>query len=181
MALIRPEALAALRRWREVILGAGVACLGLWVATRGGPILAVLGLVGMALGAGLALSGWRRMRFAQGVAAPGMVEVIEGEVRFFGPSLGGAISLADLTELRLVTLRGRRLWRLKQADGQALLIPVDAAGAEALYDGFTTLPGLDMAALLAALSPVGTGPGLVSATRPDMVLVWHRKGRGLVA
>lgn len=179
--MIRPEALAALRRWREVILATGIIGLGLWVATLGGPVLGALGLLGVALGAGLALSGWRRMRFAQEVAAPGMVEVIEGEVRFFGPRLGGSISLADLTELRLVTLRGRRLWRLKQADGQTLLVPVDAAGAGALYDGFTSLPGLDMAALLTALSPTTTGPGLVSAARPDMVLVWHRKGRGLIA
>lgn len=180
MALIRPDALALLRRWREVILAGGLGFLGLWVATRGGPILAALGIGLAALGVGWALSGWRRMRFAQGITAPGLVEVIEGEVRYFGPSLGGAVSLADLTELRLITLRGRRVWRLKQRDGQALLIPVDAAGAEALYDGFTTLPGLDMAAVLSALSPAPTGPGLVPAHLPDMVVIWHRKGSGLV-
>jgi hypothetical protein len=123
------------------------------------------------------------MRFAQDIAAPGFVEVIEGEVRYFGPTFGGAVSLSDLTELRLMTLHGRRLWRLKQRDGQALLIPIDAAGAEALFDGFTTLPGLDMAAVLAALSPSpsSNGPGLVAASPADMVLIWHRKGKGLVA
>lgn len=183
--MIRPDAVALLRRWREVILAAGLAALGLWVATRGGPILAAVGLVVVALAGAWALSGWRRMRFAQDIAAPGVVEVIEGEVRFFGPATGGAVSLADLTELRLITLRGRRLWRLKQRDGQALLIPIDAAGAEALFDGFTTLPGLDMAAVLAALSPAPTAPnsgsGLVPAHQPDMVVIWHRKGTGLVA
>lgn len=179
--MIRPEARALLHRWREVMLAAALAILGLWIATRGGPVLAAIGLGLAALGAGWMLSGWRRMRFSQDVAAPGIVEIIEGEVRYFGPRLGGAVSLADLTELRLVTLRGHRLWRLKQSDGQALLIPVDAAGANALYDGFATLPGLDISAVLAALSPTTSGPGLILAHQPDMVVIWRRKGKGLVA
>lgn len=181
--MIRPEALAALRRWREVILAACLALLGLWLATRSGPIPLSAGLALLALSAAWALSDWRRMRFAQDIAAPGFVEVIEGEVRYFGPSFGGAVSLSDLTELRLMTLHGRRLWRLKQRDGQALLIPVDAAGAETLFDGFTALPGLDMAAVLAALSPSppASGPGLLASGPSEMVLIWHRKGKGLVA
>ena len=179
--MIRPEAIAALTRWREVALASAVAALGLWTATRGGPILAVVGVALAALGAGLALTALRRLRFAQQIGAPGLVEVIEGEVRYFGPSFGGTASLADLTEIRLLMMRGRRMWRLKQSDGQALLIPVDAAGAEALYDGFSALPGMDMAAVLAALSSAGAGPGVVLANRPDMVTVWHRKGAGLVA
>jgi hypothetical protein len=183
LAVIRPEVLAALRRWREVILAACLALLGLWLATRSGPIPLSAGLALMALAAAWALSGWRRMRFAQDIAAPGFVEVIEGEVRYFGPTFGGAVSLSDLTELRLMTLHGRRLWRLKQRDGQALLIPIDAAGAEALFDGFTALPGLDMAAVLAALSPSppASGPGLLASGASEMVLIWHRKGKGLVA
>lgn len=179
--MIRPAALAALARWREIAVSTGVTLVGLWTATRGGPILAVAGLALAALGAGLTLTALRRLRFAQEITAPGLVEVVEGEVRYFGPSLGGAVSLADLTELRLLTLRGRRMWRLKQSDGQALLIPVDAAGAEALYDGFTSLPGLDMGQLLTALGPQTTGPGLIATQTPDMALIWHRKGKGLVA
>jgi len=183
LALIRPDALAALHRWREVILAACLALLGLWLATRSGPIPLSAGLALLALAAAWALSGWRRTRFAQDIAAPGFVEVVEGEVRYFGPSFGGAVSLSDLTELRLMTLHSRRLWRLKQRDGQALLIPVDAAGAEALFDGFTALPGLDMAAVLNALSPStpSSGRGMLASGRPEMVLIWHRKGKGLVA
>ncbi len=179
--MIRPAALITLARWREVALSAAVALGGVWIATRGGPLLAVAGLALAALGAGLTLTAFRRLRFAQDIAAPGLVEVIEGEVRYFGPNIGGAVSLADLTEIRLLTLRGRRMWRLKQFDGQALLIPVDAAGAETLYDGFTSLPGLDMGQLLAALGPHTTGPGLIDSQTPEMALIWHRKGKGLVA
>lgn len=177
MPLIRPEAFATLARWREVALAFGAGLAGLWIATRGGPVLAVLGLGLAGLGAALALGALRRLRFQRGISAPGLVEVVEGEVRFFGPNFGGGISLAELTELRLLTLHGRRMWRLKQADGQALLVPIDATGAEALYDAFTSLPGLDMAGLLAALAPTpgATGAGLV-VPAPDMVLIWHRKG-----
>lgn len=181
MPLIRAEALATVGRWREVGLGVAGVALGLWVATRGGPILAVLGLVLATLGAGFTLAAYRRLRFAQTVDAPGLVELIEGEVRYFGPTFGGTISLNDLTEIRLLTLRGRRMWRLKQFDGQTLLVPIDASGADGLYDGFASLPGLDMAALLVALSPGPSGPGLVAAEIPETALIWHRKGRGLVA
>lgn len=181
--MIRAEALATLARWREVALSVAVAGLGLWLAARGGSLFMAMGLGLAALGAALGLGALRRMRFAQNIAAPGVVEVIEGEVRYFGPAIGGAVSLADLSELRLISLRGRRLWRLKQTDGQALLIPVDAAGADALYDAFTTLPGLDMAALLSALAPAAAagGTALRPAGQPEMQVVWVRRGRGLVA
>ena len=178
--MIRPEAFATLARWREVGFAGAMVLAGLWLSSRGGPILMAAGLGLAALGAGLGLTAFRRLRFAQGIAAPGLVEVVEGEVRFFGPTFGGAVSLADLTEIRLLTMRGRRMWRLKQSDGQALLFPVDAAGAEALYDGFSSLPGLDMAAVLAALAPAAQGPGLIAASQPEMTLIWHRKGKGLV-
>lgn len=183
MPLIRPAAIAALTRWREVGFGLGIAAFGLWIFSLGGYVLGPLGMGVIALGAGLALTGWRRLRFAQEVAAPGVVEVVEGEVRFFGPTFGGALSLADLTEIRLMTMRGRRLWRLKQSDGQALLIPIDAAGAAGLYDAFATLPGMDMPALLASLDPAQpTGnTGLSLTHQSEMRVIWLRKGRGLVA
>jgi hypothetical protein len=104
-----------------------------------------------------------------------------------GPTLGGFVSVPELVELRLVALRGRRLWRLKQADGQALLVPVDAAGAEALFDVFAALPGMDMPALLAVLSPdagadIGADAGAEGralVVGAAMQLVWRRAGRGV--
>jgi hypothetical protein len=40
-----------------------------------------------------------------------------------------------------------------------------------------------MAAVLAALSPSSSasGPGLLASGPSEMVLIWHRKGKGLVA
>lgn len=177
--MIRDGARAALWQWREVAAAGLVVALGLWVATGGGYVLVPFGLLVAALGAGLALQGWRRMRFVQGADAPGIVEVDEGQISYMGPQLGGFVSVPELVELRLVTLRGRRLWRLKQADGQALLVPVDAAGAEGLFDVFAALPGMDMPALLAALSPEGTAGGREIVVGEAMQVVWRRAGRGV--
>ena len=53
--MIRPEALAALRRWREVILATSLALIGLWLATGHGALLPGAGLVLIALAAAWAL------------------------------------------------------------------------------------------------------------------------------
>lgn len=165
MAFLRPEATALILRWREVLTGLAFAALGAWISLWGGPFFAVIG-GGLALtGAALALIGWRRMRFARGAGAPGVVEVVEGQVSYFGPHHGGFAALADLTELALVPGPDGRVWRLSQPDGTVLAIPTTAAGAEALFDAFSGLPGLDSATLIAALD----GRGDVAR------IVWRRR------
>lgn len=153
--MIRPELRAHLLQHREAIAaGLGVAC-ALWVATRGGWFLAAIGLVLAALCAGWALSAWHRARFARPVSAPGVVDLDEGRIGYYGTGgavLGGYVALADLVEIRLLRLGGAPCWRLKSADGQALLVPVAAAGAEKLFDAFATLPGIELGRLAAALS-----------------------------
>lgn len=165
--MIRPELLDRLRPWRETAAAGAALTSGLWLASLGGILFLPAGLAIAAVAATWAVSALRRMRFAQAVAAPGMVEVDEGQIGYLGPAFGGYVALPDLTELRLLTMGGRRLWRLKQADGQTLLIPVDAAGAERLFDAFASLPGMDSAALLAALREPADR-GTASALR----LVW---------
>lgn len=177
--MIRPELRATLWRWREGIAAGAVAAFGLWVALQGGWVLVPFGLVVAAFGAGLGVQAWRRLRFVQGGDAPGVVEVDEGQISYMGPALGGFVSVPELVELRLMTLRGRRLWRLRQADGQALLVPVEAAGAEALFDVFATLPGMDMAALLAALAPAGPAGGTGLAAGEAVQVIWRRSGAGV--
>jgi hypothetical protein len=180
MIRFRPEALATLRRHSE-LAAAGLAILiGLWVAALGGWFLAVVGLGVAVMATGWIVLALRRLRFQTGDAAPGIVEVDEGRITYLGPKLGGSIGLPDLIEIRLLTLRGRSVWRLKQADGLVLLVPMDAAGAAALFDAFAALPGLTSAALVAALdAPAAEGPGLISATRPQDRLVWRRQGQAL--
>ena len=181
MSFIRPELSAALWRWREVGAGAALAALGAWTATRGGYLLVPLGLALMALGVGWTLTAWRRLRFRQEGEAPGILRVTEAQIAYYGPRVGGFVGLPDLSEIRLLTLRGRRIWKLKQADGQLLHIPVEAEGAEALFDAFATLPGIDMAALVAALgTDAPASDARVIAFAEVDRLIWARPGQGIL-
>ena len=157
--MISPQTLAQIHRWWEVGVVAALAALGAYWAALGGYILLPLGAALMGLCIPIGLSAYRRLRFAQSVTAAGVIEVVEGELRFFAPpdaaqpaAMGGFMNLPDLVELRLVHLDHHRFWRLKSLDGQALLIPVDAAGNDALFDVFAALPQMDSAALVAALT-----------------------------
>lgn len=181
MGLIRPELSDAIWRFREVIWAGMVVGAGAWLVNLGGWLLTPLGLVLGVVGGVLAVMAWRRARFAQTTAAPGVVELDEAQVAYLGPGNGGFLSLQELVELRLLTLRGRRLWRLKQADGQALLIPVDAKGADRLFDAFATLPGMDTAALVDALGPGrGQASGTSLSATAEARVIWRRGGQGIV-
>ncbi|MCA0273400.1 MAG: hypothetical protein LCH69_15255 [Proteobacteria bacterium] len=151
MSVIRPEMQRHIRRWAEVAMAVAVALAGGALMRAGGYLLFPAGALLTLLALGWGLTALRRMSFQREVSAPGLVEVVEGQVGYFGPSFGGFIALADLTELRLAEFHGTQQWRLKTAAGEVLLIPTEASGADKLFDAFATLPGIDMAALAAAL------------------------------
>lgn len=147
---LRPEVAAMLTRWREVIAALAVIALGLWIAAGPGIVVQGLGYV-LAAMAGLSLiPAVRRARFASDGQGPGVVQVVEGRILYMGPLTGGAVSVGDLTS---VALRreptGHAAWLLSEP-GLTLVVPVDAAGADALFDAFTSLPGLGAQRLLAA-------------------------------
>lgn len=179
--MMRPEARETLWRLREVGVSVAIAAFGGWLIYLGGYLLTPVGALVIAGAAVMAIQALRRMRFAQPINAPGVVEIDEGEISYMGPQIGGAVSLVDLVELRLISLRGRRLWRLKQADGQAILIPLEAAGSEALFDAFCSLPGLSSGALMAALQPVAGAESHAIQLGGENRVVWRRAGPGVVA
>lgn len=167
---------SGLRDWlsghQDILAAGATALLGLWLALRGGWFFGLIGALVLMVGAALLIGALRRLPFRRRIDAPGLVEIDEGAIRYFGSAtLGGEIALRDLTEIRLLRLRGQGHWRLRNAQGEALLIPVAAAGAETLADAFMTLPGLDMGAVSTALAHV--------ADQPDAVrTVWRRPGQG---
>ncbi len=154
MSFLRPEAKARLLRWRETLIGLGAAALGLWFALTSYGVLFGLGIVLVIGGAALSFAGVQRARFRQGTDGPGVVQVVEGRVTYFGPWGGGGASLDRLAWLELVPVRGGAgAWVLIEEEGERLEIPVDARGADRLFDVFAALPGLDTRAMLAALRP----------------------------
>ncbi|MFD1912708.1 hypothetical protein [Halodurantibacterium flavum] len=165
MSFLRPEVAAALHRWREVIAAGGAGLVALWFIARGGWLLPGIGIVLLLAAAGFGLVALRRLRFARPVAAPGVVEVLEGQIAYLAPEGGGWVALSELAELGLSGGAHPR-WHLRQRDGRRLEIPVAAAGAERLFDVFTALPGLEARRLLRALdqapdqAPDQWGPGL---------------------
>ncbi|TRW97401.1 hypothetical protein FNJ84_07750 [Paracoccus sp. M683] len=148
--------MARLSRWSEPLaaLLAGLFCL--WLVRLGGWFFAMLGLAGGVVALAWLVVALRRLPFRRAIAAPGMVEIDEGAIRYYGARLlGGEIALRDLSEIRLLTLRGQPYWRLKSTDAQALLIPLDAAGAASLADAFAALPGIRMGEIASALHHPG--------------------------
>ena len=151
MSGLRPEVAKALHRWREVLAGLGVITAGAWLAGLGGWFYAGLGGLVALAGLGLALAGLRRLRFRPEGRGPGIVRMVEGQVAYFGPETGGFAALTELRELRIAPRAGGPVWVLDQPEGP-LEIPVGAEGAEHLYDFFGALPGIDMAAVTAAMA-----------------------------
>ncbi len=160
MGLIRPELREWLRPRQEMLVAALCVIVSGWIASWGGWFFAGLGFLGFAISVGWLLGSWRRLAFHRDIAAPGLVEIVEGEVRYFGArAIGGTLALRDLNEIRLLRLNGQDYWRLKTQGGEALLIPVEAKGADRLADAFSALPGLDLGRVSAALAQKG-GPSL---------------------
>lgn len=179
MTFIRPGAISALMRFREVGFAGTVLLAGLWLVWLGGWVLIPIGLALGALGVSLLRHALARLSFQQAVGAPGVVELDEAQLGYLGPQVGGYISMAEAVELRLLTLQGRRLWRIKQADGQAMLVPVDAEGAGQLFDAFAALPGMDLGALSRAVAAGGGAAENGSAAVPadtQMQVIWRREG-----
>lgn len=161
---LRPAARAALWRWREIIAGLAVAALGLWWGITAFGITRWLGWVMLAGGVTLIWTGWQRLRFARGGGGAGVVQIDERRLAYFGPLTGGVIDLDDLARLVLDPTGKPAHWLLTGTGGQSLTIPVDAEGADQLFDLFAALPGIRTERMLDVL-----------ARTPDArVTIWAR-------
>jgi hypothetical protein len=164
---IRTDVWDALTRWREVILAAGAVVMGAWVMLRGGPFYVVAGAAVALAGLALGINAARRVRFRSATLAPGVVQIVEGQIAYFGPEEGGFAALEEIEQLALDDCAAGRCWVLSLSDGRVLEVPQAARGAEALFDAFATLPGIEMSALMAALD----------RPRPGARVVWRRRPR----
>ena len=165
MSFVRPEAARALRRWREAIVAGCVAALGIYWAFGSG-ILSWIGYALAGAGLGLGAAAVQRARFRTGGDGPGVVQVNERRLTHFGPLSGGMADLEEVTALRLDATARPPHWMLDTPGQPALAIPVNAEGAEALFDAFAALPGLDTGRLVQALQH----------PRDHAGVIWQRAG-----
>ena len=121
-----------------------------------GRFLGVLGGILAIGGISLIWVGFQRARFRGAGDGPGSVVVDEGQITYFGPLTGGAIAVADIAELALLRSTITEHWRLSTAGGDALYIPSNAEGADALFDAFSALPGLKTERLVQARTQTDT-------------------------
>ena len=166
MSFIRPEATAALLRWREALVGAGVLATGAWWVLGLGGLLGWIGGVVMLAGAALIFVGFQRARFRVPGRGPGLVRITEDQIVYFGPHTGGTVALSDLTRLGLLAGAEPAQWILSQPGQPDLHVPVTADGAEALFDAFARLPGLRTEHMLAQMKRRVATP----------VVIWQRHG-----
>ncbi len=154
MALIRPQARRMLHNWRDALIGLTLLALAAGAVAQPGPL--IRGVGGLLALAGLALTvlGTRRARFAVTAQGPGVVQVLEGQITYWGPQTGGFVAVGELEALDLSA--DGLCWRLRAADGTRLDIPRGARGAEALFDAFAQLPGVDMPFLLRRVAAAPT-------------------------
>lgn len=165
MNFIRPEAAAFLWRWREIFYGLVALCIGLYLMLQFGGLL--LGLGGVVVGVAMTLVwiGIQQGRFRKPVNGPGVVQVDEGRILYFGPLTGGAAEASDISRVVLDTSAEPHHWVLSQPGAKPLAIPVNAKGADALFDVFAALPGLQTGHMLTHLN----------APEPHPVVIWEKE------
>ncbi len=166
--MIRADARKTLRRWRDAIVGAAVLGLGLyWGFLTGGGLLHWIGYVVALGGLALLVAGIQRARFRQGEGGPGVVEINERRIAYFGPLSGGVVDLEDLDALSLDSNDTPPHWVLVQKGQPPLHIPLTATGADALFDAFATLPGIRTEQMLRRMHEPGA----------DVVVIWRSAER----
>ena len=167
MSFVRPQAKAAIWRLREVLVGFVLVGLGIWLSLGRGSWLDFIGYP-MAGGGALIWLGLQRARFRNADEGTGAVQIDEGQVTYFGPLTGGTVALAEMDHLILDGEMFPPHWKLEQGGTAPLLIPVNAVGADALFDAFATLPGLKTERMLY----------LLKQNSHQAVVIWQRGDSG---
>ena len=170
MNFIRPEIRALFRKYSEVIAGVALALLGVWNILGTGWVLDLLGFALLVLGAGIAFTALRRLRFPVQSDGPGVVEIDERQISYFSAYSGGTVSIENLARVTAVSpAAGSAVkdmhWHLEEDGGTVLSIPASAAGVERLFDAFAALDGVDYDKATKALH----------ATEENSFVIWAKE------
>jgi len=164
MAFVRPEVKQGFSRFRDALIGVAVSLVGLFLAIASVGFMSIVGTSLAVAGALLVFAGIQRGRFRTSAGGAGVVLVDEGQVTYFGPLEGGSVVISDLDKVELLP-KSRKIseWVLYDPGTDPLHIPTNAEGAEALFDVFSGLEGLQVEKMLAALE----------ARRKKQVVIWQ--------
>lgn len=159
MSFIRPPVREHFAKWREAYFVAGILILGCWTFLRGyatlNLVLQGIGLILSLVGILLLRTAIQRIRFRRSQKAPGMVDVTEREISYFGPLHGKTVSLESLNKIELRESEAfASIWVLHHSEGDPMIVPTTAKGSDRLFDAFTSLSGVKMDKLVEALNQV---------------------------
>ena len=170
MSFIRPEVLGGIWRWREALFGLFLAACGMFWAVSQQGVLAAIGTSLAIVGALIIFAGIQRTRFRVGAGGPGVVQVHERLVTYYGPLEGGSVSIDALVSVELEPkAKPAAEWVLTESGGTPLHIPTNAENAEILFDVFASLDGIRTENMLTQLR---SNPG-------ERVTIWNNSQRRL--
>jgi len=157
MSFVRPPIAAHFSKWHEAYFVVAILLFGTWMylygAARLNLIMQGLGLVVSLVGIILLRTTIQRIRFQLGQKAPGIVDVTEREISYFGPMHGKTISLDSLNKIELRESEAyAAIWVLHHSDGDPMIVPTTAKGSGRLFDAFASLSGVKMDMLVSAIN-----------------------------
>lgn len=158
-SFIRPQARAALWRWRECLAGVGLIAIGVLTLPEYG-LLRWVGNALIGLGVIAILTGLPRARFRRDETGAGVITVTEHQLTYMGPLTGGSVSIDHIYGVAL----DHQAWILTDIEDNTLTIPLTATGSEQLFDVFETLPRFPTSKMLRALD----------APRSSRITIWRR-------
>lgn len=154
-------------RYRDAVIGVVVSIFGVGWAMSSVGFMTILGFSVSIAGALLIFAGIQRGRFRVDADGKGVVSVDEGQVTYFGPNRGGTVHVDDLMQVDLAPADEfapeRRWLLLSQGADEPLEVPVNAVGAEHLFDVFAKLRGIRLQSML----------DMVSDPPDHQVVIWR--------
>ena len=139
MSFLRPEVISGLLRWRDALVGSVLIAFGLYSAFTGLTVQRWTGYLLILLGAALLWEGIKRARFPAPGGGPGVVDVDERQITYFGPLGGGAVSIDELSRVEIRTGPAGPHWDFTDTSGATLTIPGNAENVELLFDALAAL------------------------------------------
>lgn len=168
MSFVRPAANQVIRRWREALVGAAILLIGLYWSFGVTPgLLTWVGYICALIGSALLFAGIQKGRARLGGGGPGVVQVVERRVGYFGPLNGGIVDVDAITSLSFDPTEHPPHWVITHEAGPALHIPANAEGSDALFDVFSSLPGLSPGRIASVAGQEG-GQAVVLWRRADL-------------